>query len=98
MVKRKFSDRGNLWTAGDRGLLDRVPIQKCSLNIANKLLRNSMFERTYFHTIRPILGTYCIRYFKFLSTYYYWCRGLPPAMAIGIQSDTTMVLSLVRSQ
>ena len=29
MVKGKFSDRGNLWTAGDRDLFDRVPIQNC---------------------------------------------------------------------
>ena len=29
MVKGKFSDRGNLWTAGDRDLLDRVSIQNC---------------------------------------------------------------------
>ena len=29
MVKGNFSDRGNVWTAGDRHLLDRVPIQNC---------------------------------------------------------------------
>ena len=29
MVKEKFSDRGNMWNAGDRDLLDRVPIQNC---------------------------------------------------------------------
>ena len=27
IVKRKLSDRGNVWTAGDRYLLDGVPIQ-----------------------------------------------------------------------
>ena len=29
MVKGKISDQGNLWTTGDRDLLDRVPIQNC---------------------------------------------------------------------